>query len=280
MAAVLLAGAAQAQATATVALPAPETGAPVSPPPMPPETADAPAAPQTPAADERGPRETAAPADVPPPPPQTVVYTEVPPPPRLPPRVPHYVFRVSGGFALISQDIFCNLYPSTICPTSGTPLGISPVVDAEFELWWSRSFYSEEGTAKDRISIEHAVSFGASVLWSHYSPPQQVPNLPPPTVNAMLWEPHFDVRWGVPGPVRWRFFLGLGLYIASATAGTPYGQTDTSGVGVAFRVGAGATFLPHEPVSLAVDVLLEGGWVGGVTVWSGTLLIGPEVHFD
>jgi len=199
----------------------------------------------------------------------------LPPPGRILPRLPHYVFRVQGGIALTSADTFCIMFDSPICPSPGGTLAIWPVVAADFELWWARSLYVDE----ESLIVEHGVSVGVNVIFGHYF--LQLPNpVLSPTVNGTLWEPHADIRWGLPGELFWRFALGVGIYIASATATAPAGRASTSGTGVAFRLGLGVTILPREPVSLAIDFVGEGGWVGSTTILNAQLLIGPEVHFD
>jgi len=200
---------------------------------------------------------------------------ERPAPGRILPRLPHYVIRLSGGITFIGGDTFCNLFDSFICAAPSSPLAVWPIVDAEFELWWARSLYTDEET----LIVEHGVSFGASVTFGHYFYQTANPLLSP-SVNGTLWEPHFDVRWGLPGELFWRFALGLGIYIASATASAPAGSANANSTGAAFRIGLGVTILPHEPVSLAIDFVGEGGWIGNTTVFNAQLLIGPEVHFD
>jgi hypothetical protein len=197
-------------------------------------------------------------------------------PGRILPRLPHLVFRLSGGITLIRADTFCDLFVSTICPSAGDPVTVWPVVDAEFEVWWARSQYN---TDKESLIVEHGISFGVNVTFGYYFLRLRRSGISP-SVSGTLWEPHFDVLWGLPGELFWRVALGGGIYIASATNTAPAARASVSSAGATFRLGVGVTFLSREPVSLAIDFVGEGGWIGNVSEWNAQLLVGPEVHFD
>ena len=69
-------------------------------------------------------------------------------------------------------------------------------------------------------------------------------------------------------PIVPRLTVGMGLLLAE---GGNYGAS--------FRLGGGLTFLANAPIGIALDLVFDGGRVGGTDITQAQLLIGPEFRF-
>ena len=156
----------------------------------------------------------------------------------------------------------------------GFPLGV--VLDWWPEPWGVRL---EDGSTRWMTSW----SFGFTVqrnTFTHY-----INGAPPPGVSltSSVWEPYVDVGTGFytprGGSVLGRFRLGIAAYIGTArsTDGSSQ-QLTTHATGGAIRFSFGLIGWPDSPVGLAVDWVLEGGWIGSSAVGSAQVLIGPSFH--
>ena len=201
------------------------------------------------------------------PPPQPVYY--VAPPPAQDKL--SFTIRAAGGVSFIGAGYYCGYY-YYYYPTYACGAGYAtafPVVNLDLDVW---------------VKPGLGVSLGADVMWgsftpvgSFYGPASGV------TTYTTIWEPHLDFLVAPPSnaSVQGRVRLGFGLYIADVNNGTPPAGTTPysyNGVGGAFRLGFGASFLPRSRVGIGLDFIFEGGWIGSNYVSTIQLLIGPEIH--
>ena len=207
-----------------------------------------------------------APPPPPPPPGPPPGYYQPPPPPPGPPPPGWYgpqailrnnTLRLSGGMAAASDGYYCGYAfgPGFAYPACGA--GYSPVLpnlNVDIDLGLARF---------------HAISVGANVMWGSYG-----------GITNTIWEPHVDylLRGSPFAPIRGRFRLGFGIYIASATPNNSSGPTSTA-TGEAFRIGGGVSILADQPVGIGIDAIYEAGSVNGYYVSTVQLLAGPEFHF-
>jgi len=209
----------------------------------------------------------------PPPPPPPVYYAPPPPvyyqPPPMQEAKMSYTLRASGGVAFVGAGYYCGYYyayyPIYSC-TAGYSAAF-PDVNLDLDVW---------------IRPTMGVTLGANVMWGTYTPYYTSTALA--TTYSTIWEPHIDLLIAPPysDQVKGRVRLGFGLYIANINNGTPPVGTQPynfNGVGGAFRLGFGASFLPKSKVGIGIDAIFEAGWVGGTYVSTVQLLIGPEIHF-
>jgi len=208
---------------------------------------------------------------IPPPPP----FTEVAPPPLPPPPLPHYSLRLAVGFALIGHAVPCDS-PTGVCPDVGGPITFWPSIDAELEVWFTRSPTPNRHGAWN----EQGLALGLNVSMGDFSP---FIGSPPPqgsAVQTTLWEPHADYVFGIQGEATLRIPVGVGVYIGKVTARAPgFPRLTSTSTGGALRVGAGVSFFASSPVGIAVDLLTEFGWIGSTLIANLQLLVGPELHF-
>jgi hypothetical protein len=109
------------------------------------------------------------------------------------------------------------------------------------------------------VSRHVAITLGARALSAPYY-----------TGDPSIFEPSVGVtfkflRGGVIEP---RLAVGVGLLAAN-----------NSEVGSSFRIGGGLSLFADGPVSLALDLMLEHGTLGGQTVNQAQFGIGPEFRF-
>jgi len=91
------------------------------------------------------------------------------------------------------------------------------------------------------------------------------------SADATIWEPTIDyvAKFGpATQDTVGRFRVGGGMYIGP-----------NSGLGGAFRIGGGASFLNSRRLGVGLDLVLEGGgyrgyWIGGIQIMAS-----PEFHF-
>ncbi len=221
------------------------------------------------------------PAPPPPPPPQ--YYPPPPPPTYYPPPQPvyyapppvedkqSYTIRASGGVAFIGAGYYCNYYYAGYGYTAyACGAGYStafPDVNLDIDVW---------------VRPTLGITLGANVMWGTYTP--YYSNAALATTYTTIWEPHVDLLIAPPysQQVKGRVRLGFGLYIANINNGIPTGTSggyNYNGVGGAFRLGFGASFLPKSKVGIGIDAIFEAGWIGSNYVSTVQLLIGPELHF-
>jgi len=222
------------------------------------------------------------PAPPPPPPPQ--YYPPPPPPPpqyypppqptfyQPPPSVeerPNITLRASGGVSFIGAGYYCGYYyyyyPVYSCSTGYATA--FPDVNLDVDVW---------------VKPTIGVTLGANVMWGSYTPYYTTTQLA--TTYTTIWEPHIDFLLAPPSSdqVKGRLRLGFGLYIADVNNGTPPAGVKPytfNGVGGAFRLGFGASFLPKSKVGIGIDAIFEAGWIGSYYVSTIQLLIGPEINF-
>jgi hypothetical protein len=180
-----------------------------------------------------------------------------------------YTVRASGGVSFIGAGYYCGYY-YYYYPVYSCGAGYStafPDVNFDIDVWVKPSL---------------GVTFGANVMWGTYTPYYNSANIA--TTYSTIWEPHIDFLLAPPysDQVKGRVRLGFGLYIANVNNGTPPAGVQPyvfNGVGGAFRLGFGASFLPKSKVGIGIDAIFEAGWIGSSYVSTVQLLIGPELHF-
>jgi len=202
-------------------------------------------------------------APPPPPPPPPPAYYQPPPPPAYPPpgyygaqAVPrNNTLRLSGGMAFASTGYYCGYavapgYAYPVCGGAYSP--VLPDLSMDLELAFARN---------------HAIGIGANVMWGTYD-----------NIGSTIWEPHVDylLRGSPLAPVRGRFRLGIGVYIASVSA---YNSPAVSASGAALRLGGGISILADQPIGIGIDAIYEAGSLNGYYVSTLQLLAGPEFHF-
>ena len=180
-----------------------------------------------------------------------------------------YTIRASGGVAFVGAGYYCGYYyyyyPVYSCGTGYATA--FPNVNLDLDIWLKPSL---------------GVTLGANVMWGTYTPYYNTAYLA--TTYSTIWEPHLDFLLAPPysQQVKGRVRLGFGLYIADVNNGTPPAGVKPytfSGVGGAFRLGFGASFLPKSKVGIGIDAIFEAGWIGSNYVSTIQLLIGPELNF-
>jgi len=112
---------------------------------------------------------------------------------------------------------------------------------------------------------------GVTAILSGYLLNQFFPNTFSGTFNSPLFMILFCIA----------FALGVAYIAFRGVTGTTAadGMKVFNGVGGAFRLGFGASFLPKSKVGIGIDAIFEAGWIGSQYVSTVQLLIGPELHF-
>jgi hypothetical protein len=211
----------------------------------------------------------------PPPPPPTYyappppVYYQPPPPPDY--GRPSYTIRASGGVAFVGAGYYCGYY-YYYYPTYSCGAGYStafPEVNLDLDVW---------------IRPSLGITLGADVIWGTYTPYNVYSTINNVPTYTTIWEPHIDFLFAPPSgqQVKPRVRLGFGLYIADVNNGNPGGGVTSytyNGIGGAFRLGFGVSFLPKSRVGIGLDAIFEAGWIGSSYVSTVQLLLGPEIHF-
>ena len=85
--------------------------------------------------------------------------------------------------------------------------------------------------------------------------------------NVNIYQPSVDLRFASGGRGS-RVSLGFGM---------PIGESGN--VGFSTRLGFGGSFGPRDGVTLGLDCYLGISWIGGVSVGSLIVALGPEFHF-
>jgi len=218
----------------------------------------------------------------PPPPPQWTPPPPPPPPPswqqpqpvfvRPPPPPddkPTFTIRASGGVGFVGAGLWCGYVVGVFVVYTCTAgyAAAFPDVNLDVDIWLQRGL---------------GVTLGTNVMWGTYTPFFSNSSLA--TTYSTIWEPHFDVLLAPESSqqVRGRVRLGFGLYVANVNNGTPpvgVQPYNFNGVGGAFRLGFGASFLPKSKVGIGMDAIFEAGWIGSYYVSTVQLLVGPEFNF-
>ena len=88
--------------------------------------------------------------------------------------------------------------------------------------------------------------------------------------NPSIFEPSIGLTFKFArfAPVEPRFGAGLAVLVG-----------DNGDSGAALRVGGGLSFFGYAPIGLAIDLALEIGQIGGITISQAQFLIGPEFRF-
>jgi len=118
----------------------------------------------------------------------------------------------------------------------------------------------------NNISVGFDVMLG-TISYSYYNGPTYYSA----SKSVTVWEPTLDyvAKFGpATQDTVGRFRVGAGMYIGP-----------NSGLGGAFRIGGGASFLNSKRLGIGFDIVLEGGgyqgyWIGGIQ-----LMASPEFHF-
>jgi len=199
--------------------------------------------------------------------PAAAQYAYPPPPPPPPPGAPYVqappvyrnVLRVDLGVSFYNSGWYnCyTYYPYYSCSsgsyTSYIPFTVGPQLDINVG-------------GPNNISIGFDVLIG-TITASYYNGPVYQSK----SSDVTIWEPTVDyvAKFGPPTlDTVGRFRVGGGMYIGP-----------NSGLGGAFRIGGGASFLNTGRLGIGLDLVLEAGgyqgyWIGGLQ-----LMASPEFHF-